>query len=80
MAKSFWAKAGIFYVRLVAAGPAFEGAHIGQGMRAGKGAIEKVRIENGKISLGVIGNRPPAGICGSGLSLMPLRNCCASAL
>lgn len=55
------------YVCSVAAGPAFEGAHIGQGMRAGKGAIEKVRIENGKISLGVIGNCPPAGICGSGL-------------
>ncbi len=51
-----------------AAGPAFEGAQIKFGMRAADGAIEKVTIlENGEVELGVIGNQPPKGICGSGL-------------
>jgi len=49
-----------------AAGPAFEGAHIKYGMRATRGAIEGV-IFDGNISLKVIGDGPPAGICGSGL-------------
>lgn len=49
-----------------AAGPAFEGAHIKYGMRAALGAIEGVRFD-GDISLKVIGNVPPIGICGSGL-------------
>ncbi len=50
-----------------AAGPAFEGAHIQNGMRAGEGAIEKVVLQNGVVQLGVIGDMPPQGICGSGL-------------
>ncbi len=50
-----------------AAGPAFEGAHIQQGMRAGEGAIEKVRLDDDTVELGVIGSAPPQGICGSGL-------------
>lgn len=50
-----------------AAGPAFEGAHIHNGMRAGKGAIETVRFENGGITLGIIGKTAPQGLCGSGL-------------
>ena len=50
-----------------AAGPAFEGAHIQQGMRAGEGAIEKVRLNDDKVELGVIGSAPPQGIYGSGL-------------
>ena len=50
-----------------AAGPAFEGAQIKQGMRAADGAIEAVRIVNGEIQLEVIGNSVPRGICGSGL-------------
>ena len=50
-----------------AAGPAFEGAQIKQGMRAADGAIEAVRIVNGEIQLEVIGNSVPQGICGSGL-------------
>lgn len=50
-----------------AAGPAFEGAHIEQGMRAGEGAIEKVSLKDGKVTLGVIGESAPQGICGSGL-------------
>jgi len=49
-----------------AAGPAFEGAGISCGMRAATGAIEKVEF-NDDCVYGVIGNMPPAGICGSGL-------------
>ncbi len=50
-----------------AAGPAFEGARISQGMRAERGAIEKVRFEEGEIEVGVIGGGRARGICGSGL-------------
>lgn len=50
-----------------AAGPAFEGAKISQGMRAATGAISSVTFENGKIKTHVIGNVPARGICGSGL-------------
>lgn len=50
-----------------AAGPAFEGAHISQGMRAASGAIERVVIEDGRIHLGVIDDVHPTGVCGSGL-------------
>lgn len=48
-----------------AAGPAFEGVHISQGMRASTGAIYQID-ETGK-SIDVIGNVTPTGICGSGL-------------
>lgn len=50
-----------------AAGPAFEGAKISQGMRAITGAISSVQFENGKINCHVIGNLTAKGICGSGL-------------
>ena len=50
----------------VAAGPAFEGARITHGMRATGGAIEKVLLD-GDVSLNVIGNTKPAGLCGTGL-------------
>jgi uncharacterized 2Fe-2S/4Fe-4S cluster protein (DUF4445 family) len=50
-----------------AAGPAFEGAKINQGMRATTGAISSVRFENGQLKSHVIGNVPAKGICGSGL-------------
>jgi uncharacterized 2Fe-2S/4Fe-4S cluster protein (DUF4445 family) len=49
------------------AGPAFEAAQIRCGMRAADGAIEGVRIDGGELSLEVIGEQEPAGICGSGL-------------
>ena len=49
-----------------AAGPAFEGARISCGMRAARGAIEKI-ILDGDVRLGTIGDTPPCGICGSGL-------------
>jgi len=50
-----------------ASGPAFEGAHIHDGMRAAPGAIERVRIIDGKVSLGTVGGVPPVGICGTGI-------------
>ncbi len=50
-----------------AAGPAFEGSHIKQGMRAGEGAVEKVTLENDAVNIQVIGKSAPVGICGSGL-------------
>jgi len=50
-----------------ASGPAFEGAHIQDGMRAAPGAIDQVRIENNQIQLSTIGQKPAAGICGSGI-------------
>ena len=49
-----------------AAGPAFEGAQIKFGMRAAKGAIERVVIKD-DVEIKVIGNQPAKGICGSGL-------------
>src|ERR1019366_7846995 len=50
-----------------ASGPAFEGAHIRDGMRAGTGAIEAVRLAHDGAELTTVGGAPPVGICGSGL-------------
>jgi uncharacterized 2Fe-2S/4Fe-4S cluster protein (DUF4445 family) len=50
-----------------ASGPAFEGYQIKHGMRAGKGAIERIRIRRGKIQYQTIDDAPPVGICGSGV-------------
>jgi uncharacterized 2Fe-2S/4Fe-4S cluster protein (DUF4445 family) len=49
------------------AGPAFEGAAIKCGMRAADGAIEGVAVSPDGITLTVIGDTEPAGLCGSGL-------------
>ena len=49
------------------AGPAFEAASIRCGMRAAPGAIEVVAIGDDGISLQVIGDVAPIGLCGSGL-------------
>ncbi len=49
------------------AGPAFEGGGISHGMRATKGAIQKLTIEKGNVTYETIGNDKPTGICGSGL-------------
>jgi uncharacterized 2Fe-2S/4Fe-4S cluster protein (DUF4445 family) len=49
------------------AGPAFEGAAIRCGMRAADGAIEVVTMSAGELSLKVIGDAEPQGLCGSGL-------------
>ena len=51
------------------AGPAFEGGGIRWGMRAEEGAVEKVTIHPDTVepALGIIGDVPPRGICGSGM-------------
>jgi uncharacterized 2Fe-2S/4Fe-4S cluster protein (DUF4445 family) len=50
-----------------ASGPAFEGAHIRDGMRAAPGAIEWVRMVDGNVEYQTIDGEPPVGICGSGI-------------
>ncbi|MEO8482967.1 MAG: ASKHA domain-containing protein, partial [Acidobacteriota bacterium] len=50
------------------AGPAFEGGAINCGMPGLDGAIETVRLnDDGSFTVGVIGDGPAEGICGSGL-------------
>lgn len=56
-----------------AAGPALEGGVVKTGMRAGDGAVERVRMltadpeQSHPFYLGVIGGTEPRGICGSGI-------------
>ncbi len=49
------------------AGPAFEGGGSKWGMRATKGAIEKVKVKDGKVIYETIGKAKARGICGSGM-------------
>jgi uncharacterized 2Fe-2S/4Fe-4S cluster protein (DUF4445 family) len=60
-----------------ASGPAFEGAHIRDGMRAAEGAIERVQITENQIAFQTIGLTAPVGICGSGIldAIAQLRLC-----
>jgi len=49
-----------------ASGPAFEGAHITHGMRAARGAIDRIEISsNGEVKYTVIGDTRPMGLTGS---------------
>ncbi len=52
-----------------AAGPALEGGIAKMGMRAGPGAIDRVRIdpESGQVSYQTLGDQKPKGLCGSGI-------------
>ncbi len=50
-----------------ASGPAFEGGHIKNGMRAGSGAIERLRITKDAVLYQTIDKASPVGICGSGI-------------
>ena len=50
-----------------AAGPAFEGARIRQGMRAAEGAIDTFWREGNDLACHVIGDGPARGLCGSAL-------------
>ncbi|MBE6954072.1 MAG: DUF4445 domain-containing protein [Ruminococcaceae bacterium] len=50
-----------------AAGPAFEGADIECGMSGTDGAIDAVRLADGKLAFTVIGGGEAVGLCGSGL-------------
>lgn len=58
--------AGRLFACSCAAGPAFEGMNISSGMRAARGAIEWVEIDD-DVELVTIGDAPPTGICGSGV-------------
>jgi uncharacterized 2Fe-2S/4Fe-4S cluster protein (DUF4445 family) len=50
-----------------ASGPAFEGAHIRDGMRAAPGAIERTRITAEETHVSTVGGLPAVGICGTGI-------------
>lgn len=49
------------------AGPSFEGGGTRCGMRATRGAIERVEIREGQLHYNTIGRGKPRGLCGSGL-------------
>jgi uncharacterized 2Fe-2S/4Fe-4S cluster protein (DUF4445 family) len=50
-----------------AAGPAFEGERISSGVRATEGAIDAVTLGSDRVLLKSIGDKPPIGLCGSGV-------------
>ena len=58
---------GQIFAASTAAGPAFEGARIRQGMRAAVGAIDQLWIQTGTFRYHVIGSMMPKGLCGSAL-------------
>ncbi len=49
------------------AGPSFEGSGTRCGMRATRGAIERLQITDGRVEYRTIGNAKPRGLCGSGI-------------
>ncbi|MBR3786638.1 MAG: DUF4445 domain-containing protein [Firmicutes bacterium] len=55
------------YCCSTAAGPAFEGSALHQGMRAADGAIYKVNLVENKVKCETVGDAPAKGICGSGI-------------
>lgn len=55
------------YCATTAAGPAFEGANIKDGIGSIKGAVCSVNIRDQLISFKTIGDGKPIGICGSGV-------------
>ena len=60
-------KDGAILAASTAAGPAFEGARITQGMRATSGAIDQVWLQSGDVRCHVIGETAARGLCGSAL-------------
>ncbi len=59
-------------------GPAFEGAHVSNGMKAADGAIESIRLTDAlQARYETIGNAPAIGLCGSGMidALAELHRC-----
>ncbi len=62
---------GRYWCASAAAGPAFEGGRIYQGMRAERGAISQVSVErtdsNVWLRIQTLGGTYPKGVCGSGL-------------
>ncbi len=60
-------RSGAFVATSVPSGPAFEGGHVSDGMRAASGAIEKIFFVDGKLRFQTIDGSAPIGICGSGI-------------
>ncbi|WP_119071827.1 ASKHA domain-containing protein [Aggregatilinea lenta] len=58
---------GTLWCCSTASGPAFEGAHIRDGMRAADGAIERLIWQDGALRWMTINHAPPVGLCGSGI-------------
>lgn len=58
---------GQVYSCSCASGPAFEGAHIHDGMRAAPGAVDRVNIHGNEVTVSTIAGQLPVGICGSGI-------------
>lgn len=58
---------GKLYCCATAAGPAFEGGGVRDGLGSVKGAVDSVDAVNGCLTYTTIGNAPASGICGSGL-------------
>lgn len=58
---------GVLLSTSCASGPAFEGGRISCGMRAQKGAIEKIELKGDDLTFQTIENALPLGICGSGI-------------
>lgn len=54
-------------VTSTAAGPAFEGGNITWGTGSVPGAVCNVHLEDGKLEVKTIQNKPPVGICGTGV-------------
>jgi uncharacterized 2Fe-2S/4Fe-4S cluster protein (DUF4445 family) len=48
-------------------GPAFEGAHVTDGMQAMRGAIESLKLTETGVEYRTIGGAPAIGLCGSGI-------------
>ena len=61
------ARDGQLQATSTAAGPAFEGMNIACGMRAARGAIERVDIRDDALHWQTIEDAEPVGLCGSGL-------------
>ena len=61
------AKDGRLLCCSTAAGPAFEGAGLSQGMPAAAGAIRAVRQKQSAVLYETVNDSPPEGICGSGI-------------
>lgn len=61
------ASGGKLWCCSTAAGPAFEGAEISEGMPALPGAIDGVWVQGDRVRYSTIGHRRAKGICGTGL-------------
>ncbi len=55
------------FITSTAAGPVFEGNGISFGVPGIPGAISGAYFKNGKLKLTTIGDKPPVGICGTGV-------------